>query len=122
MGCTFLGNGPDDADGIVRGTRDGIYVRRLETASVDAGSGVASFRVTDADRIRDGCIDAPLLPFVLTVALDDTLSTLDAVASDLAFDTCVGSCIKDGQPLPTSVGAPTFRIGVVRVYTSKSSN
>ena len=122
MGCTFLGNGPDGAAVIVRDTPDGIYVRRLETARVDACSGVASFRVTDADRIRNGRIDAPLLPFLLTVSIDDTLSTLDAVASDLAFDTCVGSCIKDGQPLPTSVGAPTFRLGVVRVYTSKSLN
>ena len=120
MGCTFLGNGPDNAGAIVRDTAQGIYVRRLETARVDSCSGVACFRVTD--RIRNGRIGAPLLPFLLTVSLDDTLSTLDAVASDLTFDTCVGSCIKDGQPLPTSVGAPTFRIGVVRVYTSKSSN
>jgi hypothetical protein len=39
------------------------------------------------------------------------LSSVDRVARDLEFDTCVGSCLHHGQALSISVGAPTFRIG-----------
>lgn len=116
MGCTFLASGRHDSEEIVRATRCGIYVRRMEAASVDTCAGVATFRVTDADAIENGRIDHALAPFLLRATLNDTLSTLDHIASDLAFDTNVGTCLREGQPLVTSVGAPTFRLGVVTVH------
>jgi len=121
MGCTFLGNGTAEAGDIVGSTASGVYIHRMETASVDSCAGIACFRVTDADLLRNGKPAAPLFPFLMTVSLEDTLATLDAIAADLAFDTCVGSCFKDGQPLAVSVGAPTFRIGVVKVFAAKES-
>jgi TldD protein len=117
MGCTFVGRGGSDPTEVLRATPDGIYVRRMEAASVEPFRGAATFRVTDADRIRDGRLDHPLEPFVLEATLEATLTTLDHIGTDLAFDACVGSCLRDGQPLATSVGAPTFRLGVVTVHT-----
>jgi predicted Zn-dependent protease len=115
MGCTFLGAGYADRSDVLSGVRRGLLVRRMETASFDPRSGDALFRVTDADRIEGGRADAPLHPFLLRVGALTALSTLGPVGRDLSFDRCIGSCLRDGQPLPTSVGAPTFRIGMATV-------
>ena len=97
------------------GIDDGIYVRRMAAAMTDTRTGRAVFRVTDADLVRDGRIDAPLKPHLIDVDAEAALASVERVADDLTFDTCVGSCLRDGQPLSSSVGAPTFRIGPTRV-------
>jgi TldD protein len=115
MGCTFLAPGPLAPEEVIAGTRAGIYIRRMETASTDTRSGTARFVVTDADRIDRGRLGPPLREFLLEVHSATALASLDRVACDLAFDTCVGTCLRDGQPLVTSVGGPTFRLGVATV-------
>ena len=120
MGCTFLAPGRLDADEILRQTGTGILVRRMEAAAADPSAGTAVFRVTDADRIHRGAVNEPLAPFLLRANAPQALESLDRIADDLLFDTCIGSCVRDGQPLATSVGAPTFRIGVAAVVSSES--
>ena len=115
MGCTFLAPGRCAPEEIVRETSRGVLVRRMEAATVDPLAGRALFRVTDADAIERGRPRSPLYPFLLEVDLDTGLSSLDRVGDDLEFDRCIGSCLRDGQPLSTSVGAPTCRLGVATV-------
>ncbi len=117
MGCTFLGRGALDPREVVEGTSRAILVRRMEAAGTDPGSGTAFFRVTDADQVRGGRLEFPLDPFLLKVTAREVLANLDRIADDLAFDTCIGSCVRDGQPLAMSVGAPTYRIGVATVFS-----
>ena len=114
MGCTFLGAGSLAADDVLAGTT-GIYVRRMESAHTDPVTGQATFRVTDAEALQDGKCAGPLRPHMLRVEGSRVLSSMDRIASDLAFDTCIGSCHREGQALSTSVGAPTFRIDMVKV-------
>jgi predicted Zn-dependent protease len=114
MGCTFVAAGRLDPREVVAGV-DGIYVRRMEAASVDTASGRATFRVTDADTLAGGRIEMPLKPFLLEVDARKTLAGVDRVGTDLTFDTSVGSCQRDGQSLAISVGAPTIRIGLAMV-------
>jgi len=117
MGCTFLAPGRLTPEEVLKGTSRGVYIRRMETASTDSLSGSARFIVTDADCIDQGQLGHPLHPFLLELRASTALPSLDRIGSDLEFDTCVGSCLRDGQPMVTSVGAPTFRIGVARVAT-----
>lgn len=115
MGCTFIEPGSDDPEDVVRGTKTGVFIRRMVAGQADPISGRATFVVSDADRIVGGCLMEPLDVFVIEVDGVESWNSIDRVAGDLAFDTCVGSCVRDGQPLAVSVGAPTIRIGVVRV-------
>jgi TldD protein len=115
MGCTYVMPGKHDPEEIVRETGDGIYVRRMESATVDPRSGRAVFRVTDSDRIRNGRIDAPLREHLLIVEARRALASMDRIADDLSFDTCIGSCHRDAQPLAISVGTPTLRVGLATV-------
>ena len=116
MGCTFLAPGPLSPDEVLQGTSSGVHVRRMEAAGTDPASGVAFFRVTDADRIHEGRLEAPLDPFLLRVAVPSALQNLDRIAEDLTFDTCIGSCVRDGQALATSVGAPTCRTALATLF------
>jgi predicted Zn-dependent protease len=117
MGCTFVAAGNLHPDEVLRETIDGVYVRRMEHAGTDVATGRAVFRVTDADRIHHGRLGVPLRPHLLVVEGRAALASVDRVAFDLAFDTCMGSCLRDGQPMSSSVGAPTFRIGLASVWT-----
>ena len=115
MGCTFIAAGNHSPASLVEDTGDGLYIRRMEAASIDLHAGEAMFRVSDADRIEGGRITASLEPFILFVTLAETLATLGHPGNDLQFDTCFGTCLKEHQPLAVSVGAPTVRLGVATV-------
>ncbi|MCX6376133.1 MAG: TldD/PmbA family protein [Armatimonadetes bacterium] len=115
MGCTFIAAGVDAPEDILRSTRTGVFIRRLAGGHTEPLTGRASVIVSDADRIVDGRLAEPLEPFVIELDGVESWSSIDRVGHDLAFDTCVGSCVRDGQPMAVSVGAPTIRIGVVRV-------
>jgi TldD protein len=115
MGCTYIEAGDDDPSDIVRETPTGLFIRRLATGHTDPISGRSTFVVTDSDRIVDGRLAEPLKEFVLELDGPKCWGSIDRVGGDLQFDTCVGSCARDGQPLVVSVGAPTHRIGVVNV-------
>ena len=117
MGCTFIAAGRLAPEEVVEGIGEGTYVRRMEAANVDPRSGRATFRVTDADRIREGRLAEPLRPHLIAVEGTGLLQGIDRIASDLSFDTCIGSCHRDGQTIAVSVGAPTIRIGLVKVVT-----
>jgi TldD protein len=115
MGCTFIDAGTDDPAEIVRSTSHGLFIRRLATGHTDPVTGRATFVVTDADRIEAGRLCEPLETFILVLEGRDAWSSIDRVGHDLRLDACVGSCLRDGQPLAVSVGAPTIRIGVVGI-------
>jgi predicted Zn-dependent protease len=115
MGCTFVAAGRFHPDEVMEDVSEGIYVRRMESASTDTATGRAVFKVTDADRIFRGRLSAPIKSHLLAVDARAALSSLERVSFDVAFDTCIGSCLRDGQPISTSVGGPTFRIGLSSV-------
>ena len=115
MGCTYIGHGQDDPADIVRETASGIFIREMSAGHTDPLSGRAVFIVNDADSIVNGAVQEPLAPFIISVDGVEAWRSIDRIGCDLAFDTCVGSCIRDGQPLAVSVGAPTIRIGVITV-------
>jgi predicted Zn-dependent protease len=114
MGATFLTPGRLHPEEVSQGVARGLYVRRMAAAATDPAKGKATFEVTDADMLIAGRIEVALEPFLLHVDLED-LVTLDRIADDLTFDTCVGACVREGQALASTVGAPTFRLGLVTV-------
>lgn len=119
MGCTFLAAGSSTAEESLRGVTTGLYVRRLEAASVDARTGRATFRVVDADVVRDGSIGDPVRACLLSLTAAHALRAFECIAEDVEFDTCLGTCFKGGQPLAVSVGAPTCRLGMARVHAGQ---
>jgi len=119
MGATFLAAGGASPADVVSTTRKGVYVRRMSSGRSDPATGVSTFRVTDADAIDHGRLSHPVQPFLMTVIPSRIGLSIDAIASEIAFDACIGSCLRAGQPLSTSVGAPTFRLGSIQIEPAR---
>jgi TldD protein len=108
MTNTFLLEGPDDPDAIIRDTPYGIYCVALGGGSVNTATGDFVFGVTEGYMIENGEITEPVRAAQLIGNGPETLTLVDAVGND--FETWAGTCGKDGQGVPVSSGQPTLRV------------
>jgi TldD protein len=108
MTNTFLLEGPDDPDAIIRDTPYGIYCVALGGGQVNTATGDFVFGITEAYMIENGEITEPVRAAQLIGNGPETLRLVDAVGSD--FETWAGTCGKDGQGVPVSSGQPTLRV------------
>jgi predicted Zn-dependent protease len=115
MGCTWIAPGAESQADILRDTSSGVFIHRMNAGRTDPITGRATFVVTDADEIVNGELAFPLQSFLLELNGRISWASIDRIANDLTFDRCVGSCVREGQPLAVSVGAPTMRIGVASI-------
>jgi len=113
MTNTFLLEGPDDPDSIIRDTEHGIYCVQLGGGQVNTATGDFVFGVTEAYMIEHGEITEPVRAAQLIGNGPETLRLVDAVGND--FDTWAGTCGKSGQGVPVSSGQPTLRVAELTV-------
>ena len=110
MTNTFMVAGKDDPQEIIRGVERGIYAVTFGGGSVEITSGRFVFEATEAYRIEDGKLGAPLVGATLIGNGPEVLTHIDRVGSDLKLDRGVGVCGKADQLVPVGVGLPTIRI------------
>jgi TldD protein len=113
MTNTFLLEGDDDPDAIIRDTPYGIYCVALGGGQVNTATGDFVFGITEAYMIEHGEITEPVRAAQLIGNGPETLRLVDAVGND--FDTWAGTCGKDGQGVPVSAGQPTLRVAELTV-------
>jgi TldD protein len=113
MTNTYLMQGQEDPDEIIRQTPYGLYCVALGGGQVDTASGDFVFGITEAYMIEDGKITEPVRAAQLIGNGPDTLRRVDVVGND--FDTWTGTCGKDGQGVPVSAGQPTLRVSELTV-------
>jgi TldD protein len=77
---------------------------------VDITSGKFVFTCTEAYRIEDGKVGAPVKGATLIGNGPDVLTRVSMIGNDMALDPGVGTCGKDGQGVPVGVGQPTLLI------------
>jgi len=119
MTNTFLLEGPDDPDAIIRDTPYGIYCVALGGGQVNTATGDFVFGITEAYMIENGEITEPVRAAQLIGNGPETLTLVDAVGND--FDTWAGTCGKDGQGVPVSSGQPTLRVRELTVGGTASA-
>ena len=68
------------------------------------------FSASEAYRIEKGKLGAPVKGATLIGNGPDVLTRVSMVGNDLALDSGIGTCGKDGQSVPVGVGQPTMRI------------
>jgi TldD protein len=113
MTNTYLMPGADDAAEIVAQTPYGIYVAQLGGGQVNTATGDFVFGMTEAYLIEDGVITTPLRDCNLIGNGPETLTRVDAVASD--FSMTPGTCGKNGQSVPVGTGQATMRLTSVTI-------
>ena len=109
MTNTYVLNGTDEPDEIVRATDYGVYVAKLGGGSVNPASGDFVFGMTEAYLIENGEITEPLREGNLMGNGPQVLNDIDLLGNDFAMGN-PGTCGKDGQGVPVGDGQPTLRV------------
>jgi len=115
MTNTFMLAGPDDPQAILAGLKDGIYAVGFGGGQVDITNGKFVFSCTEAYRVRNGVIGAPVKGATLIGDGATALRGIRAIGNDLALDPGIGNCGKAGQWVPVGVGQPTLMISGLTV-------
>ncbi len=110
MTNTYMLPGDKDPQEIIASVKKGLYAVNFGGGQVDITSGKFVFSASEAYLIENGRIGRPVKGATLIGNGPDVLTRVDMVGSDLALDTGVGTCGKDGQSVPVGVGQPTLRI------------
>jgi TldD protein len=114
MTNTYVLNGPDDPDDIVRSTDRGVYVAKLGGGSVNTATGDFVFGMTEAYLIENGELTDPLREGNLMGNGPQVLRDIDLLGNDFAMGN-PGTCGKDGQGVPVGDGQPTLRVKALTV-------
>jgi TldD protein len=110
MTNTYMLAGKVDSEEIIRSVDNGLYAVNFGGGQVDITSGKFVFSASEAYRIENGRVTAPVKGATLIGNGPDVLNRVTMVGSDLKLDSGVGTCGKEGQNVPVGVGQPTLRI------------
>ena len=115
MTNTYMLAGPHEPGEIIRSVSRGLYAPVFGGGQVDITSGKFVFSATEAYLIENGKLTRRVKGAMLIGDGPAVLQKISMVGNDLAFDTGVGTCGKDGQSVPVGVGQPTLKIDELTV-------
>jgi TldD protein len=110
MTNTYMLNGDKDPEEIIKSVKKGLYAVNFGGGQVDITSGKFVFSASEAYMIENGKVTYPVKGATLIGNGPDALTRVKMVGNDMALDSGVGTCGKEGQSVPVGVGQPTLRI------------
>ncbi len=110
MTNTFMRAGNDDPGELLSRVKKGIYAKSFGGGQVDIVSGKFVFSCTEAYKVEDGKIGAPIKGATLIGDGPSVLTRVSGIGNDLELDPGIGMCGKGGQGVPAGVGQPTLLI------------
>jgi len=115
MTNTFMLAGERDPQEIIASVKQGLYAVSFGGGQVDITSGKYVFQCTEAYKIEDGKLTAPVKGAMLIGNGPTDLHRITMVGNDSALDLGIGTCGKNGQGVPVGVGQPTLRMDRITV-------
>ena len=115
MTNTYMLGGDSDPADILAGLKDGIYAVGFGGGQVDITNGKFVFSCTEAYRVKNGQVGAPVKGATLIGDGATALQQIRAIGNDMALDPGIGNCGKAGQWVPVGVGQPSLMIGGLTV-------
>jgi TldD protein len=110
MTNTYMLNGTDMPEDIIRSVSCGLYAVNFGGGQVDITNGKFVFSASEAYLIEDGVVTRPVKGATLIGNGPEALKYVSMVGNDLALDEGIGTCGKAGQSVPVGVGMPTIRL------------
>ncbi|MGY4484643.1 signal peptidase I [Bradyrhizobium sp. LM3.2] len=111
MTNTYMLAGDRDPAEILASVKNGVFAANFGGGQVDITSGKYVFQCTEAYKIENGKIGAPLKGAMLIGNGPTDLHRIRMIGNDLALDTGIGTCGKNGQGVPVGVGQPSLLDG-----------
>jgi TldD protein len=115
MTNTFMMAGESTPEEIIGSVKHGLYAVSFGGGQVDITNGKFVFSASEAYLIEDGKATRPVKGATLIGNGPDVLTRVSMVGNDMALDSGIGTCGKDGQSVPVGVGLPTIRIDGITV-------
>jgi len=115
MTNTYMLSGGHEPGEILASVKNGIYAVQFGGGQVDITSGKYVFQCTEAYRLENGKVGAPIKGAMLIGNGPTDLHRIAMVGNDMALDPGIGTCGKNGQGVPVGVGQPTLRIDRITV-------
>ena len=110
MTNTYMLGGNYSAEEIIASVDYGLFAENFEGGQVDITSGQFVFNASTAWVIENGKLSYPVKGCALVGSGPECLKHVTMVGNDVALDSGVGVCGKDGQSVPVGVGQPTLRL------------
>jgi len=110
MTNTYMLAGSHDPREIIASVRKGLYATNFGGGQVDITNGKFVFSAAEAYLIEDGKVTHPVKGATLIGNGPDALTRISMIGNDLALDSGIGTCGKEGQSVPVGVGQPTLKI------------
>jgi TldD protein len=115
MTNTYMLAGNADPASLVSVLKDGIYAVGFGGGQVDITNGKFVFSCTEAYRVKNGKIGAPVKGATLIGDGPAAMKQIRGIGNDMALDPGIGNCGKAGQWVPVGVGQPSLLIGGLTV-------
>ena len=115
MTNTYMLSGDADPAALVADVKDGIYAVGFGGGQVDITNGKFVFSCTEAYRVQNGKVGAPVKGATLIGDGPTALKQIRGIGNDMELDPGIGNCGKAGQWVPVGVGQPTLLIGGLTV-------
>ena len=115
MTNTYMLAGEHAPEAIIASVKKGIYAPNFGGGQVDITSGKFVFSASEAYLIEDGKITSPIKGATLIGNGPAAMQQVSMVGNDLALDSGVGVCGKQGQSVPVGVGQPTLKLDAMTV-------
>jgi TldD protein len=110
MTNTYMLNGEDMPEDIIKSVKRGLYAVNFGGGQVDITNGKFVFSASEAYLIEDGKVTQPVKGATLIGNGPEALKYVSMVGNDLALDEGIGTCGKAGQSVPVGVGMPTVKL------------
>jgi len=110
MTNTYMLGGDKDPGEIVASIKKGLYATNFGGGQVDITSGKFVFSASEAYWVENGKILYPVKGATIIGNGPESLKKVSMIGNDMALDSGVGTCGKEGQSVPVGVGQPTLRI------------
>ncbi|MDA5555243.1 metalloprotease TldD [Shimia sp. MMG029] len=107
MTNTYMEGGSSDPADLVASLKDGIYAVGFGGGQVDITNGKFVFSCTEAYRVENGKVGAPVKGATLIGDGATAMMQIKGLGNDMALDPGMGNCGKAGQWVPVGVGQPT---------------
>ncbi|MFM7332619.1 MAG: metalloprotease TldD [Brachymonas sp.] len=110
MTNTYMLGGDKSPEEIVSSIKRGLYATNFGGGQVDITSGKFVFSASEAFWVENGKIQYPVKGATIVGSGPESLKKVTMIGNDLALDSGVGVCGKEGQSVPVGVGQPTLRL------------
>jgi len=115
MTNTFMKAGKDDPAELLSRVKNGVFAKSFGGGQVDIVSGKFVFSCTEAYKIENGKLGAPIKGATLIGDGPSVLTRVTGIGNDLELDPGIGVCGKAGQGVPAGVGQPTLLVEGITV-------